>query len=272
MFYFLLRALPHWLFFTPKSDVLPPPRLAYQGPYVGAIFGSNLICILSHILFAPPAAGEASRGYLHGGMIIDFVGQASPVSRWRLVGLDTLCLVLQVVMMCLTLEKQSLQGRRRAKSPGRMDRSDANASEEVAGRRSQDLDAEERGMFGSENAGGIAMQDLSSSSPISSGPATRGRTGGDEDRERDELLAHELQEEERDDHPLDIFYSGDYTLMKLHLLDTIRSQWRTSSISASSANAAAVRTADMQTAAGDLVGRRVAFTWSGRTGGGDRVT
>lgn len=214
--------------------------------------------MLSHILFSSPAAGEATRGYLHGGMIIDFVGQASPVSRWRLVGLDTLCLVLQVVMMCLTMEKQRVQGWR--KSSGPISGSAVDAAAEP--RSGQDLDAEERGVLGSEQAGGIEMQEL--------GPGSQGRTGGDEDRERDELFAHELQEEERDDHPLDVFYNGDFVLVKLHLLDTLRTQWRTSNVSASSANVA-VRTAGMQTAAGELVGRRIAFTWGGRTTGGGRI-
>lgn len=210
-----------------------------------------------HILLSPPAAGEALRGYLHGGMTIDFVGQISPVSRWRLVGLDALCLVLQVVMMCVNLEKQRLQGRRKVPGAVGMD-----AAAEEQGRGQQDLDAEERGVLGSEEvAAGIEMQDL--------GPRSRGRTGGDEDRERDELLAHALQEEERDDHPLDVFYTGEHVIVKLHLWETIRTQWRSRGVSTSSTEAAA-RSAGMQTAAGDLVGRRLRFTWGGRTTGASR--
>ena len=210
--------------------------------------------MLLHILFSPPAAGEAAHGYLHGSMIIDFVGQASPVSRWKLVGLDMLCLVLQVVMMCLTLEKRNLQGKK--KVMGAVNRSVI----DVVGERriGQDLDAEERGVLGSDNAGDIEMQDL--------GRTSRGRTGGDEDRERDELLAHDLQEEERDDHPLDTFYTGDRILVKLHLLDTIRLQWRTTNVSPNPASAAA-RTASVQTAAGDFVGRRITFTLGGSATG-----
>lgn len=181
-------------------------------------------------------------------MIIDFVGQASPVGRWKLIGLDLLCLVLQVTMMSLTLEKQFLQGKKRGH--GSASRSALEASQV------QDLDAEERGVLGFDSSNGIELQELRSGS--------QGRTGADEDRERDELLGHELQEEERDEHPLDTFYAGDHVLVKLHLLDSIRAQWRVSSLTAHPANAAAT-TASMQTAAGDFVGRRIAFSLGGRT-------
>ena len=175
------------------------------------------------------------------------------------MALDLLCLALQLVMMCLTVEKHVLQGKRRI--GGAADRSPLDASRQRAGE-AQDLDAEERGMLGSEGATGIEMQDL--------GRRSRGRTGGDEDRERDELLAQELQEEERDEHPLDVFHTGDYLLVKVHVFDTVREQWQASGLRADPANAAA-RTAGMQTPAGDFVGRRITFTWRGRTVGDGRT-
>ena len=143
LFKFLLRALPHWFLFTPKPDILPPNPTSVHGPYIGAVFSSNFFCILLHVLIAPPAAGEASRGYLHGGILIDFVGQASPVGRWKLLALDLLCLVLQLVMMCCTLEKQILQGKRRRSVVG-VDHV-LRAGEDAGPRRvgGQDLDAEE---------------------------------------------------------------------------------------------------------------------------------
>ena len=106
-------------------------------------------------------------------------------------------------------------------------------------------------------AGGFEMQELGS---------PRGRTGGDEDRERDELLAHELQqEEEREErHPLDGFYTGDYMLVRLHLVDTVRAQWRADGLRATAPMTAAARTAGMQTTAEDLVGGRFRFSWGRR--------
>jgi len=57
-------------------------------PYIGAIFGPNIICMFLHIFTARSEAGEAMRGYLHGGVIIDLIGQKGPTSKLHLVILD----------------------------------------------------------------------------------------------------------------------------------------------------------------------------------------
>ena len=262
-FKFLIRALPHWFYFTPKPDVFPPPPLTHR-PYIGTIFGSNLFCILLHILIDPPAAGEAARGYLHGGLLIDFVGQASPVSKFKLVGLDILTLVLQIVIMALTLEKQSLLGKTKPAVSGRdgvMAALDA-MGDQVRG---QDHDLEERGVLGSENPADtdeIEMRDLR--------PSARGRTGGDEDRERDDLLPTEEEDEQgRDEHPLDSFYTGDHVIAKLQLWDTIRAQWRSRSAGMTPSDAATTAS-NIQTAQ-NFMGRRIAFTFAGGRTIGDQI-
>jgi hypothetical protein len=33
------------------------------------------LSFLSHLIFSPPSAGEPTQGYLHGGILIDFIGQ-----------------------------------------------------------------------------------------------------------------------------------------------------------------------------------------------------
>ena len=201
-----MRALPHWFYFTPKPSIFPPPSPTHR-PYIGVIFGNNIICILLHILFRPPAAGEATRGYLLGGLLIDFVGQDSPVSRWRLLVLDAMVLALQILILGITLERRKL-----AVEYGE------NLVEEVEEAR-QDHDSEERGTLRRDDTvdDDIELQDIRHTSS--------GRTGGDEDRERDELLDPNGSNEPPDQHPLDPFLTGQAVIVNVHFIDTIRSQW-----------------------------------------------
>ncbi|KAL9136387.1 MAG: hypothetical protein Q9175_002404 [Cornicularia normoerica] len=206
LFKFLLRALPHWFYFTPKPSIFPPPPPTNR-PYIGMIFGNNIICILLHLLSRPPAAGEATRGYLLGGLLIDFVGQESPVSRWTLLVLDALVLALQILVLAVTLERRKL-----AIEDGDV------LVEEVEEAR-QDHDSEERGMLRRDDTvqSDIELQDMRHTSS--------GRTGGDEDRERDELLECEESTVPRDQHPLDPFLTGQAVIVNVRVIDTIRSQW-----------------------------------------------
>ena len=205
LFKFLLRALPHWFYFTPKPSIFPPPPSTHR-PYIGMIFGNNIICMLLHLVFRPPAAGEATRGYLLGGLLIDFVGQESPVSRWRLLALDALVLALQVLVMAVMLEKRKLA----------VEGEDIMV-EQVEETR-QDHDSEERGMMRQYTMqDDIELQDMRQTSS--------GRTGGDEDRERDELLESEESAARRDQHPLDPFLTGQAVIVNVRVIDTIRSQW-----------------------------------------------
>ena len=237
---FIVRALPHWFYFTPKPAIFPPPPLAHR-PYIGIIFGTNIICILFHLIFAPPAAGEATRGYLHGGLVIDFIGQTSPVGRWRLVGLDIIVLALQVLILGVTLE------RRGTKSTDGM----VNGVAQVGTENRQDHDSEERGILRQDTDTGddIELQDLQHSSA--------GRTGGDEDRERDELISPGGTSEPYNQHALDPFYTGGHVVANLHILDTIRAQWQASGVSAEGSDAAA--TSGVQAATVAMAGRTFTY-------------
>ena len=201
MIKFLLRALPHWLHFTPKPDIIPPLP-SDQRPYVSIILGTNIFCILLHLVFNPPAAGEAMRGYLHGGLMIDFVGQSSPVSRWHLLGLDLLCLALQLLIMCVILEKQ--------KTLGRLD-STTNAPEQR-----QDHDAEEAGVIRSEFLEPEAIE-LQSFSPQ------------DELTVQDNVTSTQtpefVVESSGNRHVLDHFGTGEYVVAHFCILDIVRTQW-----------------------------------------------
>ena len=103
----LLRVVPHYLFFTPKADTFLQ-SLAAQRPQVFAIFAPNLLCMLAHLIWAPPHASEATRGYLHGGIIVDFIGQKAPTSRFSLVLLDFIILAVQCFMLAVHQESEKL--------------------------------------------------------------------------------------------------------------------------------------------------------------------
>jgi len=211
---FILRALPQWFYFTPKSPIFPPPPLAHR-PYIRVIFGPNILFALLHLLLPPPAAGEATRGYLHGGLLIDFVGQKSPVSRWRLVALDILVLMLQILMLGITLERTSVK---------RGDEAVVVVVPEAATEPQQDHDLEERG---------ILRQDLGYTEDIELRDmhhASSDRTGGDEDRERDELLIGADVGAEQ--HPLDSYYTGEQVIANMHVWNTIRAQWQATGVAA----------------------------------------
>lgn len=133
------------------------PRPAIQLPPVVLI---NLFCWATHLISSTPEAkGWASRGYLHGGLIIDIVGE-TPASKWRLALVDVLILGLQLVMLVVGYEKFKSSG-----SEAPQETSDP-----------QDLEAAEEGRAGSraqpqETEEGIELQSLLPASPQEDGAA-----------------------------------------------------------------------------------------------------
>ncbi|MCJ1440599.1 MAG: hypothetical protein MMC23_001085 [Stictis urceolatum] len=103
----IMRLLPQWLFFTPKPIFLPLPPT--NRPYLAGLMFPFTICILYHLFSLPPSGGEAVRGYLHGGFLIDFVGVQGPVSKSRLVLGDIWVLGLQWVLLGVVGEVKSLR-------------------------------------------------------------------------------------------------------------------------------------------------------------------
>lgn len=101
-----VRIIPHFMFITPKEG---PVLLPAERPHVFAILGPNLVCILAHIISALPTAGEATRGYLHGGVIVDFVGQKPPATRLCLLFFDAMILAVQCLMLAIHTEREKLR-------------------------------------------------------------------------------------------------------------------------------------------------------------------
>lgn len=221
------------IFFTPKAPPFEPTR---NQPFVAAIIGSNLICILFHAFLIRPEAGEETRGYLHGGLFIDFIGQ-TPVSVYRLLSFDLLIFLIDFIMLALIIERVKTNGTPApAPTPPNPDtatdtttdtRPDADESQP------QDHDAEERGVLRQENDDETMSRAHHSSDSHHS-------NGIDEEveEERTTLLADPADAGSdsgaRGEHPMDTFAAGEAVILNMSFLGTIRDQWRHSNAAAPS--------------------------------------
>lgn len=220
---FLLRAIIQLIFFTPKASPFDPTR---NQPYIGAIFTSNIFCMIFHAFSTHPEIDETTRGYLHGGLFIDFIGQKGPVSVGRLISFDLLVMVVDFVMLGLVIERVRTVD---STSESRSEETGAEADAEAQ----QDHDSEERGVLRGQNRDdGIELDEFAHDEHTPT--QTNKSNTTDDDDERTNLLAEPSNAHTKPTHPLDIFSSGEYMLMDLGLIDTIRDQWRYSPSSVSS--------------------------------------
>lgn len=121
------------------SSTLPDSMLASCLPW---IIGANLCSLLIHLMGSAPSAGEATRGYLHGHLLIDFVGQLGPTSKYRLVPIDLLVTFLQLLFLSGLVAKKNAAARHRRGHVGHQDLVEL-----------ESLDAEERSIMDHENMG-----------------------------------------------------------------------------------------------------------------------
>lgn len=134
----LIRWIAQTLFASPKAE---DTLMIVPNYHISAIVAPNLLCMFLHLIYSPSQAGEASRGYLHGGILVDFIGQKPPSSRFTLILLDVVVLAIQCFMITVNIEKERI--RMVIKPP------QANANPGVAiavPLTAQDHDAEERGV------------------------------------------------------------------------------------------------------------------------------
>ncbi|KAL2756406.1 hypothetical protein ACRALDRAFT_2104499 [Sodiomyces alcalophilus JCM 7366] len=104
----ILRIWTQQNFLSPKPDDWPIPMPAIRSQIL-AVFLPAALCLLAHLFGTLPTAGEVSRGYLHGGMVVDFIGQKPPATRLTLLGLDLLILVLQCFMLTVHAERERIR-------------------------------------------------------------------------------------------------------------------------------------------------------------------
>lgn len=167
----------------------------------------NLLCILLHCLLAAPSAGEATRGYLHGGLAMDFIGQKGPTSRVHLLLLDFFVLALQVVHLSAYLLRQRLrQGLTDATGVAETSTTSATA---------QTVEDEERGVRRSaeqERSDDIELQTLTSSGAASTSPPAEERLDAFRPPTRTEA------------HIFDAFNSGQMVIADLDITQTVKDQ------------------------------------------------
>ena len=192
--------------------------------------------MLLHGVFAPLAAGEGTRGYLHGGLVIDFVGQASPVAKWRLLGMDSVLFVLQLLILGAALEKRRTH----------VEKSDTGGDLHAFSHRRQDHDSEERGVL-RQSPSNIELQNLqcNASKP----------TDVYENKDPEGLSLLESGHRQADQHPLDSFYSGEHIIANLQVVEIIRTCWY-SRLSGSEFHAS---DSDVQTATAAVASRTLNF-------------
>ena len=110
--------------------------------HVVLIVAPNIICMLLHLFGSMPQGPDYHRGYLHGGVVVDFVGQMPSTSRLYYLLADVVLLVLQSLMMTIHNEREKLRVALKTFRP---------INPELTQQVSQawameDLDAEERGV------------------------------------------------------------------------------------------------------------------------------
>ncbi|KAI7201763.1 hypothetical protein KC324_g2045, partial [Hortaea werneckii] len=213
-FRFFLRALPHFVFLTPKPAFFPEHPA--DRPYIGSILGTNILCILLHLIYVPPSGGESTRGYLHGGLVMDFIGQQGGASRMHLLILDLILLCLQLTQLCAKTTKLKLK-----KGPVQVTTS--GGREYNAAPTTQDIDSEERGVRRSEEQDGIEMQNLSPSGGASN--SVRDHPRPDDASGTDHVLSSTAPTPQPADFQIsNAFNSGQVMIGDFNVYKTVRDQ------------------------------------------------
>lgn len=203
---FAFRGFVQFVFLTLKQP--PFPEQPAHRPVIAPLVGSNLICLLIHVLQSAPEAGEATRGYLHGGLAMDFIGQKGPSSRVVLVVLDLVVLALQLVHMAAGMARK--RAREAASSPSSI--AVGGDAQPAGAQQQQDVEAEERGEHRAEYGAEIEMQTLNPSGAAAV-----------EASASEPLLATTTPR--TDAHIFDAFNSGQIVLADLELWKHVKEQW-----------------------------------------------
>ncbi|KAI1488168.1 hypothetical protein F5X96DRAFT_105331 [Biscogniauxia mediterranea] len=215
-FRLMIRWVAQALFVSPKAE---DAVLIIPNYHVSAIVGPNILCMFLHLVTSLPQASEASRGYLHGGILIDFVGQKAPSSKLTLLLLDLLVLALQCFMVTVNMEKERIrkvvkQSRRNAGS------TDAAATLVTVPHTGQDHDAEERGVLRD-----APMMDETSDIEMDSLLNNGGSDGRRDVGEGAGLLPQETTRSSEFEGLTDILRSGNAVLANFNVRQSLRTAW-----------------------------------------------
>ncbi|CAG5178967.1 uncharacterized protein ALTATR162_LOCUS8966 [Alternaria atra] len=213
-FWLLFKAFTHGFLLTPLPDTATVTRPPDEPrPFLPLLLFSFGVNFLLHLTYPAPSAGEDTRGYLHGGLMIDFIGQQGPTSKWKLGALDICILFLQLVMVSVHVKRRELKKKLAKLSAGggapttttttgatsdSAPTATAAATSDNAAR-DQDADDEERGVLHRTDT----LSDL----------------GMDPDNEEDALLQSSSESGHAD--AADILSSGQCVIGDFTLIDTL---------------------------------------------------
>lgn len=207
------------MFLTPKPSFIPEPP--QNRPYVGAIVGSNLLCFILHLCYDRPAASEATRGYLHGGLAMDFIGQKGPTSKLHLVMLDILILALQLVALGAHITR--LKVKKQSTTPVITAPSQPVDATTASVEPGQDLNHEEQGLHRSDHHPVDVELEILNSSGRRNPPDQSSASQQDVAEESEALLGSAMQPRS-DAHIFDAFNSGEIMILDLDVTHLVTSQ------------------------------------------------
>ena len=153
-FWLAAKALIHASLLTPAPDTQPDRPPDEPKPFLPLLLFAFVANFALHLLSAAPSAGEETREYLHGGLLIDFIGQHGPSPKWKLAGLDVCILALQLLMVAIQAKRRELM-KMLAAAPTTANTTPTTAADDTASppqpsasaSRGQDADDEERGQL-----------------------------------------------------------------------------------------------------------------------------
>ncbi|RYP64648.1 hypothetical protein DL769_006597 [Monosporascus sp. CRB-8-3] len=234
-FRLMIRWIAQALFISPRAE---DTFLNVPNYHVSAIVAPNIICIFLHLVTSLPFAGEASRGYLHGGVLIDFIGQKAPTSKLSLLLLDFMILGIQCLMLAVNMEKERI---RKVVKPPRVSAATAGSTETP--QTTQDHDSEERGVLRDaptlDESNDIEMRSLRSDRHDSVGGTSLSTGTGSE---YEGLL--------------DALRSGNAILSTFHIRRALRDTWNNRGNTPESATAYAIQSVGYNATLAALAARR----------------
>ncbi|KAF5023596.1 hypothetical protein F66182_4354 [Fusarium sp. NRRL 66182] len=214
MFRFTLRSVGQYLYLTPKDDSFP--FLMPASPiHVFLVLVPNIICMLLHVFASLPIGPDYHRGYMHGGLVIDFIGQKPPTSRVYYFFADVMILAIQCLMLTVHTERERLRLTLKTFRPMVPD-----VAQEMTPT-IEDLDAEERGvsrdMPGTQSTNETDDIELQPLRRVGTAGETSSTPGESEPTNRDSLA-----DEPTRSHLSDVLSSGNAIIGEYHVLHSLR--------------------------------------------------
>ncbi|KAF7563507.1 hypothetical protein G7046_g638 [Stylonectria norvegica] len=217
MFRFILRSVGQYMYLTPKDEsfpfLMPASRM-----HVMLVVVPNIICMLLHLLCSLPVGPDYYRGYMHGGLVIDFVGQKPPTSRLYYILADFAILSIQCLMLTVHTDREKLRLTLKTFRPLAPEL----LQETAAAPTIEDLDAEERGI--SREMSGVTS--INDTDDIELRPLRR---PGEEEEEGNEAngespsLSREVSAEGvATSHLSDVLSSGNAIVGEFHVVQSMR--------------------------------------------------